>query len=91
MGVCGAYHHIPLDFGMSYLAYDIFVRESYNQSVLRCVVLIFVLGDQALSSIVISFAFSSTFEFNLETFKIGSVFDDLDVPLKNKVFVSETS
>ena len=70
---------------MSYLANDVLVSESNYQSVLRCVVLVFILGDQAFTSIVISFSFASPFEFYLKSFKIGSVFDDLYVPLKYKI------
>ena len=84
MGVCSAYDHISLDLGMSYLANNVLVCESDNQSVLRCVVLVFILGDQAFTGIVIGFSLSSTFEFNLESFEIGTVFDDLDVTLQKQ-------
>jgi len=61
---------------MGYLTNDVFVCESYNEAIFRGVVLVFVLSKQPFSSVVIGLAFTSSLEFDLETFEVSTVLDD---------------
>lgn len=82
MSVCSTYDHISFDSGIGYLAYNILVCKTYDKTIFRSIVFVFVLSCQTFTSIVISFSFSSPLEFDLKSLKVGLVFDDFDETLQ---------
>lgn len=64
------------------LTSDIFIGQSHNKPVLRSVVLIFVLNNQAFSGIIISFSFSAPFKFDLIPLEVLLIFQNFNKPLK---------
>jgi hypothetical protein len=52
--------------------------DSDDQSVLRCVVFVFVLNDHSLSRIVVGLAFASSSKFDLITLAVCFGFDYFD-------------
>lgn len=64
-----------------YLTGDILVGESDDEAVLRGVVLIFNLDNQAFSGIVICLSLTSPLELNLEALEVRLVLDYFDEAL----------
>ncbi len=53
------------DLGSDDLADDITVGEADDEAVFRCIVLVFGLGDEAFTGVVVGFSFTTTFVLGL--------------------------
>lgn len=67
-----------------YLSNNVSVTETNDETVLRSVVLVLVLNDEALSSKVVRLAFPPPLEFDLVALEVRSILDDLHERLKNE-------
>ena len=66
----------------SYLSDNILVCEPNDQAILRCVVLVFVLDNQAASSIVVGPTLTTPAEFDLVTLEVCLVLDNFNKTLQ---------
>lgn len=82
MGVGSAYNTITFNTREGNLYGNVLVGQTYNQTVLRGVVLVLVLEDQAFTGIVIGFTFTTPAEFNLITLEVLLVLDYFDETLQ---------
>lgn len=82
MGVGSADDTIAFDAGIGNLTGNVTVAQTYNQTILRCVVLILVLEDQAFPGIVIGLTLTTPLELNLITLKVLLVLYNLNETLK---------
>jgi hypothetical protein len=69
-----------------YLAGDILVGESDDETVLGGVVLIFNLNNKALSGIVICLSRTSALELNLEALEVCLVLDNFAKPCEKRAW-----
>ncbi len=89
MGISGSQDNITLDFGVNNLTGDVSVGDTDDETVLRSVVLVFVLNNKTFTSIVIGLSFTATTILNLETFIVSTILLNflkcLQIQLKYKV------
>ena len=57
---------VPIQFSGDDLANDVLVGEAYDQTVFRCIVFVFGLGDESFASVVICLALTTALVFSLE-------------------------
>lgn len=62
---------------------NIAIRQTHNQTILRRIVLVLVLEDQALASVVVGFSLTTPLEFNLIPLEVLLVFNNFDETLEN--------
>lgn len=84
MRVGSADDTITFDAGISNLTCNVAVAQTYNQTILRCVVLILVLEDQAFSGIVIGLTLTTPLELDLITLKVLLVLYDFNETLQER-------
>lgn len=83
--VCNTTDVITFDARVCNLACNVSVAETYNQPIFRRIVLVLVLENQTFPGIVIGFTFATPLEFNLVSFEILLVLDNLHETLKKKI------
>jgi hypothetical protein len=76
--------HIDANEQYLYLAGDVLVGESDDETVLGCIVLVLNLDNEAFAGIVICLAFASPLELNLEALEVGLVLDHFDETLEKQ-------
>jgi len=80
---CGlAQYEVSLDAGVDDLASDVFVGESNDEAIFRCVVLCLVLGDKTFASIVVCPALPPAAILDLVPGKVRVVLDEFVVGLE---------
>lgn len=72
--------HVAFNPGIGNLADDVSVSDTHNHPVFWGVVLVFVLDDQSLAGIVVSFALSPSAELNLVPLEISLVLHNFYKP-----------
>lgn len=82
MRVGSADDTIAFDASISNLTSNVAVAQTYNQTILRCIVLILVLEDQAFSGIVVGLTLTTPLELDLITLKVLLVLYNLNETLK---------
>ena len=81
MGVGSGVADVTLDLGGDYLADDVLVGEADDETVLWCSKFVLVLGDKALTSIVVGLTLTTTLVLDLEALEVGFVFHHFDETL----------
>lgn len=84
MRVSGTNNAITFDARVCDLGRYIAVRQTNNQTVFRCIVLVFILENQAFPSIVIGLSLTAPLEFNLITLKVLLVLHNFNETLREK-------
>ena len=82
MRIGSAYNTITFDTGEGNLYGDVLVGQTYDQTILGCIVFVLILEDQAFTGIVIGFTLTTPAEFNLVALEVLLVLDYFNETLK---------
>lgn len=84
MRVSCADNLVSFDTCICNLGCNIPVTDTYNQTILWSIVLIFILENQSLASLIISFSFTTPLEPNLVALEVLLVLYNFNEPLENE-------
>lgn len=82
MGIGSTYNTITFNTREGNLYGNVLVGQTYDQTILGCIVLVFILEDQAFASIVIGFTLTTPAELNLVALEVLLVLDYFNETLK---------